>query len=141
MPSERIVVRPGLTQKNLDFLTEYVANGYHANEAYVAVYGCQEQTARANASRVLKKPEAQEYLREVQGERIKAMGITAERVLEELSKMAFASKGDEFYTASTKLKALDLLQKQMGLQNQKIEAKVDNQVNINVKVKDTEEGD
>jgi hypothetical protein len=53
----------------------------------------------------------------------------------ELAEMAVAEKGDEDYSASIKLKALDLLQKQLGLQQQKIDAKVDKTV-IKVSVED-----
>ena len=44
--------------------------------------------------------------------------------------MAFAEKGDEDYTANIKLKALDLLQKQLGLQTQKVEADISTDINI-----------
>ena len=46
--------------------------------------------------------------------------------------MAFAAKGDADYSASIKIKALDLLQKQLGLQTQKVEADVNTDIIINI---------
>lgn len=52
--------------------------------------------------------------------------------MEELTTIAFAAKGDKDYNANAKLKALDLLQKQLGLQTQKIQADVNTDIVINI---------
>ena len=49
-----------------------------------------------------------------------------------LSDIAFADKEDEYYTISAQIKALDLLQKQLGLQHQKIEADITTDINITI---------
>ena len=123
-----------LTDKHMRLIEEYICNGYNGVAAYASVYGCPPSNVGGNAAKILKKPEAQQYMQYLQKERIAAMGITADRVLEELATMAFAQKGDEHYNASAKLKALDLLQKQMGLQKQQIKAEVDGTVDINVNI-------
>jgi hypothetical protein len=45
------------------------------------------------------------------------------RVAQELAMIAFAEKTDEIYNVNAKLKALDLLSKNLGLQIQKTESK------------------
>ena len=50
--------------------------------------------------------------------------------------MCFAAKDDEYYTPNIQLKALDLLQKQLGVQKQQIKAEVDNAVTINVGIEE-----
>ena len=52
--------------------------------------------------------------------------------------MAFAEKGDDDYTASIKLKAIELIQKQLGLQSQKIEANVNQETTIVVDIQEEE---
>ena len=123
---------------NMDrFCREYVANGYNAQKAYMAAYkDSSEAAAKANASRLMKNPKIKEFIKELQKDKIEALNITAERLLEELSTMAFAEKGDEDYGANVKLKAIDLLQKQMGLQQQKIKADVDTNQEIKVTIED-----
>ena len=57
--------------------------------------------------------------------------ITPERVANKLAQIAFAEKGDESYNATAQLKALDLLQKQLGLQQQTINANVETTIKLN----------
>ena len=61
--------------------------------------------------------------------------INAERIALKLAEIAFADKKDESYSPQAQLKALDLLQKQFGLQNQKITADVNNDINISIGIK------
>ena len=53
-------------------------------------------------------------------------------VMSKLAEIAFSEKGDSDYTTKDKLKALDLLQKQLGLQKQKLEADVNTDIIINI---------
>lgn len=128
----------GLTAQQTRFVEEYVSNGYKPSAAYLVAYNATIETAYKNASTLLKKPEVQQYMQFLQKDRIKAQGITAERILEELSQMAFAEKGDEHYNANVKLKAMDLLQKQMGLQKQQIKAEVEQNQEIRVTIEDND---
>ena len=118
-----------LTAKNKLFVEEYVANHYNATQAYITVYGSDYSTANTKACNILKKPEAKEYLKEVQKERTERLNITADRVLEELASIAFAPNGSEDIPVSAKNKALELIQKQIGAQAPtRVEADVNNQV-------------
>lgn len=126
----------GLTPQQTRFVEEYVSNGYNATAAYLVAYNATPETANKNGWKIMKKPEAQNYMKILQKDRIAAQGISAERILEELSNIAFAEKGDEDYTVTAKLKALDLLQKQMGLQKQQIKAEVEQNQEIRVTIED-----
>ena len=46
--------------------------------------------------------------------------------------MAFAEKEDPIYNSNVKLKAMDLLQKQLSLQNQKIDVVANNTITIEI---------
>lgn len=128
----------GLTAQQTRFVEEYVSNGYKASAAYLVAYNATPETANKNAYGLLKRNEVQKYMQFLQKDRIKAQGITAERILEELSSIAFAEKGDEHYNATAKLKAMDLLQKQMGLQKQQIKAEVEQNQEIRVTIEDND---
>lgn len=111
-----------LTAKQKLFCEEYVANGYIQVEAYRKAYpDANENTAHGGASTLMKNEKVREYIKELQRDRFEALNISAERIAEKLAEIAFAAKNDEDYTATSQLKALDLLQKQLGLQNQKME--------------------
>ena len=121
-----------LTAKEKAFCEAYVIDGLPANKAYLKVYECAESTANSNSYKIMKKPNVRAYIENLQKEAFDAACINAERVALKLAEIAFAGKNDEFYGAVSQLKALDLLQKQMGLQHQKIEADVSTDININI---------
>lgn len=121
-----------LTKKEKDFCEEYVANGCNASQAYHKVYGCCIEDARKRYCKTFKKPEIKAYIAALQKEAFDAACITAERVAMKLADIAFTAKGDDYYNATAQLKALDLLQKQLGLQHQKIEAEVNSEIVINI---------
>lgn len=127
-----------LTDRNKEFAREYIANHYNGTQAYLKVYECSYENAVRKAWSLVRKPEVQEYIKELQKERVEALNISADRLLEELAQMAFAEKGDEDYPANIKVRALDLLQKQMGLQSQKIEANVNQETTIVVDIEEEE---
>lgn len=121
-----------LNAKQRAFCEEYVRNGYNGTQAYLTVYECDKDTAPAGACRMLKKPHVKEYIKEIQKEVFEAACISGERIALKLAEIAFASGDNEYYGASSQLKALDLLQKQLGIQHQKIEAEVNTDVVINI---------
>lgn len=113
-----------LTKKERAFCEEYIENGYNASQAYHKVYECSIEDARKRYCKTFRKPEVKEYIAALQKEAFAAAAISAERVALKLSDIAFANKEDEIYTVTAQLKALDLLQKQLGIQKQTIEAEV-----------------
>lgn len=121
-----------LTRKEKAFCEEYVLNGGNASRAYSMAYECTIEDARKRYCKTFRKPEVKEYIVALQKEAFAAACITAERVALRLSDIAFADKDDEYYNISAQLKALDLLQKQLGLQHQKVEADLHTDININI---------
>ena len=128
-----------LNEKQRKFCELYVSNGYKQGEAYLEAYGLTDiDSARAGACRILKNQKIREYITQLQKEAFEAQCINAERVATKLAEIAFADKSDQYYTAPNQLKALDLLQKQLGLQNQKIEMSSQD-ININIVQENTDE--
>lgn len=127
MPTEK-----KLTKKEQAFCEEYIANGYNATQAYLTAYGCAYSTAHKGAYLLLRKPHLKQYINELQKQAFEAACINAERVAMRLGEIAFADKKDEYYTVTAQLKALDLLQKQLGLQKQKLEAEINTDINITI---------
>jgi phage terminase small subunit len=122
-----------LTKREKAFCEEYVANGGNASRAYFACYDCASiENARKMYCKVFRKPEVKEYIKALQREAFESACINAERVALKLADIAFADKDDEVYGATAQLKALDLLQKQLGLQSQKIEADLHTDINITI---------
>lgn len=120
-----------LTPKERTFCEEYVKTG-SAAKAYFAAYDCVYETAHSQGYKKLKVPQIHDYIVRLQKEAFAAACISAERVALKLSDIAFAEKDDEVYGATAQLKALDLLQKQLGLQTQKIDADVSTNINISI---------
>lgn len=121
-----------LTKKEKAFCEEYVANGGNASKAYCTVYECCIEDARKRYCKTYRKPEVKEYILSLQKAAFEAACITAERVALRLSDIAFADKEDEHYNISSQLKALDLLQKQLGLQKQHLDADIHTDINITI---------
>lgn len=122
----------GLTRKQKAFAEEYVSNGYNATQAYLTAYGCSYSTAARAYWKVKNHPKVKEYITELQKEQFEAACINAERIGLKLAEIAFAERGDDYYCATSQLKALDLLQKQLGLQKQHIDADVKTEINISI---------
>ena len=127
----------GLTYKEEEFCRQFVSNGYNAKQAYIDAYDCHvEGTLKTAPGKNLRRPHVQQYIQYLQKERLAELGITAERVLEELATIAFSDKKDEYIGCSNKLKAIDLMQKQMGVQKQNIKAEVEQPQEIHVTIEE-----
>ena len=106
-----------INTKQQDFIMEYISNGFNGIQAYLSAYpNSTVKTAKTNTSQHTGKDEIREEIERQVKMILEAKHITAERVLLEIADIAFALKGDEVYDVKAKLKALELLQKQMGLQ-------------------------
>lgn len=121
-----------LTKKEKAFCEEYIENGYNASQAYHKVYECSIEDARKRYCKTFRKPEIKEYIASLQKEAFAQAAINAERVALKLADIAFAEKNDDVYIVSAQLKALDLLQKQLGLQKQVLDADVNTNIVINI---------
>lgn len=122
----------GLTKKEKAFCEYYVIDGLSATQAYIKAYEAEYSVANKHAWEKMRSPLVKEYIEALQKQAFEAACISAERVALKLSEIAFAAKGDEDYNATAQLKALDLLQKQMGLQSQRIEADVKTDITITI---------
>lgn len=120
-----------LTHKESKFCEEYVKT-QNATRAYLNAYGSSYDVANAQGYIVLQRPNVKKRIAELQKEAFAAACITAEAVALKLRDIAFAEKGDADYNATAQLKALDLLQKQLGLQKQVLDAQISNEINITI---------
>ena len=128
--------KEGLTAKEKAFCEEYVFNSKSANKAYLAAYDCKESTANSAGWKLLKKDNIREYITELQKQAFEAACISAEKVALKLSDIAFAEKDDKNYNATAQLKALDLLQKQLGVQTHNVNADINSDINININIEE-----
>ena len=121
--------RGTLTVIQRRFLEEYIKD-YNATRAYMrAQPNVDYDNAKAIAYQILKKPEAHAYLDQLEKEKFQELRINAEHIATELAKIAFM---DDKASQKDKMKAMELLQKQLGLQSQKIQADVSTNINIEI---------
>lgn len=84
-----------LTNKQKRFCEEYIID-WNATRAYQSAYKCTYETANASGTRLLVNVSIQTYISEIQNDLAKQSGLSALRVLNELSKMAFSNISDMF---------------------------------------------
>lgn len=105
-----------LTVKQERFVEEYLVD-LNATQAAIRA-GYSSKTAEQMGYQLLQKTSVQKALREAIDKRSKRTGITQEKVIEEIGKIAFA-KAHDYSDAdlkySNKLKALELLGKHLGM--------------------------
>ena len=114
-----------MTEKQKMFAETYLSNGMNAREAYYATFPNSKKTNKQPSYpyRLLKDPEIAAYIEQRRKEMYESLNIDAMRIITELSNVAFKNEFDENYTMTAKLKALEQLSKNLGLQSQKIETK------------------
>ena len=110
-----------LTAKQRLFAETYLANGFNAAEAYSTVFGGGQSSKPSYPYVLLKKPDMVEYLDGRRKEIYESLNIDAMRVMQEIADIAFAPTDEK--NISAKLKALELLSKNLSLQTQKTENK------------------
>ena len=124
-----------LKPKELEFLYAYIKHDFNAAAAYREVFPeNSESTAKYAPYRILKRPHVKEALRGLVSEILGDQEVLANRALLKLEEIAFSDKRDEYYAAGAQLKAIELIQKQLGVQTQNIKADVkgETQVVINI---------
>ena len=107
---------------------------YDTENAYIVAYGSKgdRNTNQKYASQVLRSEKVKEYKKNREQEILEEMGCNPQTIARKLMEIGFADKGDKVYTPAVQLKAIDLLQKQFGLQQSRstIDANVKEQVMI-----------
>lgn len=113
-----------MTPKQKLFCDYYLANGYNALQAYEQAFGVKDNANKPSYPyTLLKNPKIKEYIQARRQEVYDSLNIDAMRIIQELADMAFAAKDDQVYVPTVKLKALEQLSKNLGLQTQKMETK------------------
>ena len=113
-----------LTAKQKLFAETYISNGFNALAAYYSVFGNEDNKKPSYPYTLLKKPEVQEYIENRRQEVYDSLRIDAIRVMQEIGEIAFKKVPDEDKALlASKLKALELLSKNLSLQTQKTENK------------------
>lgn len=115
-----------MTERQKLFCETYIANGYNAQGAYYIAFPDKNGGKKANKKPsypyiLLKNPEIKQYIQQRREEIYNSLNLDGQRIAQELAEIAFAPKGDEIYGTQYKLKALELLSKNLGLQTQKVE--------------------
>jgi len=125
----------GLTEIQMRFCEEYVKD-YNGIEAYLrASPTCTNRTSASTIScRLLGRKDIINYIHELQKALFEAKCITAERIADELSEIAFNPSNNK----KDRMQAMSLLQKQLGLDQQVIKADVNQTVEIKVGIEDDE---
>ena len=102
-----------LNTKQKKFCEEILVDD-NATQAAIRA-GYPKRSASSMGYENLKKPEIRTYISELVKARKQRTQVTADRVLEELAKIAFANEGEK---TGDKLKALDVLAKHVGINKQ-----------------------
>lgn len=112
-----------LTELQRRFVQEYVKD-YCGQQAYLRTNPeVDKHTAEVNASKLLKKPEVIQYLKELQDAALMKYGDIGKFLLKELTEDVEKKDADGNHNAGWQ-KSVDLIQKQLGLQKQEIKADV-----------------
>lgn len=118
-----------LTAKQRKFCEEY-ARTYNATQSYLTAYpNANYSTANTCGPALLKDERVKRYLTQLEKEAFEANRINYERIANALAEMAFDK---ETTPQNIRLKAIDLLQKQLGLQTQRVDANVNGDINITI---------
>ena len=116
------------------FCEEYVANGCNATQAYLTVMAKTTKYPNKTAQTLLHNPRCEEYIHYLLDKQWQSMNITPSRIRTRLKEIGF-NEDKEKYTAFEVMKAIEMIQKQMGLITNKVEADVKTQV-IEVSIED-----
>lgn len=81
-----------LTPKQVLFCKEYIKD-FNASRAALAA-GYSKQTAYAMGAENLKKPQIQGYINQITKKKVEKLDISAEKVIEEIAKIAFSNIDD-----------------------------------------------
>lgn len=110
-----------MTEKQKLFAENYLANGFNAREAYYSAFGDTGNKQPSYPYTLLKNKEISGYIQKRREEIYESLNIDATRVMQEIADIAFEPRNEK--NVASKLKALELLSKNLSLQTQKIESK------------------
>ena len=124
----------GLTPLQRKFCEEYIKD-FNITQAYIRAGGSENyNTANTAGWRLLEKPEVKAEIKRLQKMNYDAQMVNFERIGSELAKIAFGSDSEQ-----NRIKALALLQKQLGLDKTVISADIKETVEIKVGITDDDD--
>ena len=112
-----------MTEKQKLFAETYLANGYNALNAYYEAFPekVKKNKKPSYPYTLLKEPEIANYIKTRREEIYESLNIDATRVMSEIADIAFEPLNEK--NVNSKLKALELLSKNLSLQTVKTESK------------------
>ena len=110
-----------MTEKQKLFAENYLANGFNAREAYYSAFGENGNKQPSYPYTLLKHKDIADYIQKRREEIYESLNIDATRVMQEIADIAFEPRNEK--NVASKLKALELLSKNLSLQTQKVESK------------------
>lgn len=125
-------IKMALTLKQKAFIEEYVRNGYNGTKAYRTITpDIDPNKATKIASRIIKSPEGQEYMQQVQHDNLERFGNLPEMIIKELTD-DLTYRDEKGNRSKTWQKSADLLQKQLGLQSTKVDVKGNMEIKVDL---------
>lgn len=91
-----IPLKEELNIKQEEFCRKYVELGGNGTQAYKEVYECEEETAKANASRLLTNANVKAYIDELLEDARNRNKITIDKIVNEYAKLAFFNPSEVF---------------------------------------------
>ena len=117
------------------FVAEYIANGFVATQAYrIAFPNANQKTVAGESHKIYKRPHVRAAILSTMKEHLGDIDELAAKALIKLEQIAFAEKGDEYYNSTSQLRAIELIQKQLGLQTQNIKAQVEATTTVEINI-------
>ena len=110
-----------MTEKQKLFAENYLANGFNARDAYYSAFGESSNKQPSYPYTLLKHKDIADYIQKRREEIYESLNIDATRVMQEIADIAFEPRNEK--NVASKLKALELLSKNLSLQTQKVESK------------------
>jgi len=118
----------GLTNKrHIQFIEHYMSNGMNGTQAYLSTYKtASDDTARANATKLLANAHIKARIEELQGETSKSLQITKESLINDLIRIKELCMTDP-RAVHNSTKAIEVINKMLGFNEpDKVESKITN---------------
>lgn len=103
-----------MNKRHQQFIEEYMANGMNGTQAYLSTYpNATDDTARANATKLLAKTHIKAEIERLQAETSKELNITKESLLKHLNDILESTKDDP-KNKHNAIKSIEVLNKMLG---------------------------
>lgn len=116
-----------LNERNRRFCVEYVKCG-NQTEAYRTVYGTSDTVSKANAAKLMKKPEVREYIEKLNKKQEERRILSLEdclRILTEIAEDPTSSKNERMKAIDMRMKTLGVYLQRMQIEDSSINIKID----------------